>query len=117
MHSTYLQLAFQAKNISTEALEVITEALVIFLKNNRVIFGDLRAIQDKGIVASCTGPTTATANLFFGLLKKIIFLLNSLLFCHLQRDILMMDLLSGNTVQPCNRPKILATISVYHEQP
>ena len=57
------------QNISTKALEVITEALVIVLKNNRVVFGDPHAIQDKGI-DTCTGPAAAIANLFLGISEE-----------------------------------------------
>ena len=59
----YLQLAFKAKTFLQKPLNVIV------LKNNRVIFGDLRAIQDKGI-ATGTGPATAIENLILGMLEQ-----------------------------------------------
>ena len=60
----------EQKNIPTETLEAITEALVIVLKNNRVLWETFTlSIKDKGLTTG-TGPATAIANLFLGIFKQ-----------------------------------------------
>ena len=88
-------LLSEQKDISKESLAAINEALIIVLKNNRVTFGDLFAIQDKGI-ATGAGPATAIANLFLGIFEKDNLSPDLLAFLPFIKDTLMTVLWFGN---------------------